>query len=112
MHGIGKIFTLTEISTSSTFDAWPWCCKNETHLHASLAICGGYATPDYLQVHIFIRVHAGHCPVHGTGTSRSGRGLIVCWLTEDRLRRGYKAHLPPPHANGYVRRTDLRSRAQ
>ena len=21
----------------STFDAWPWCSKNETHLHASLA---------------------------------------------------------------------------
>ena len=27
---------LTEISTSSTFDAWPWCSKNETRLHASL----------------------------------------------------------------------------
>ena len=21
----------------ATFDAWPWCSKNETHLHASLA---------------------------------------------------------------------------
>ena len=21
----------------STFDAWPWCSKNETHLHASPA---------------------------------------------------------------------------
>ena len=47
-------------------------------------ICGGYATPDYIQVHIFIRVQF----VQGTRTSRSGPGLNVCWLIKDRLRRG------------------------
>ena len=35
-----------------------------------------------------------HCPVLGTGTSRSGPGLNVCWLIKDRLRRSYKAQLP------------------
>ena len=52
------------------FDAWPWCSKNETHLHASLAstatfICGGCATPDYLQVNIFIRVLQRSHPMVG-----------------------------------------------
>ena len=87
-----RILQLSEIST---FDAWPWCSKNETHLHASqprLFAEGLIATPDYLQVHIFIRVQfivrswyryieAGHA------------GLSVCWLIKDRLRRGYKAQL-------------------
>ena len=31
------------------------------------------------------------CPVQGTGP-----GLNVCWLIKDRLRRSYKAQLPPP----------------
>ena len=50
-----------------------------------------------------------HCPVQGTGTSRSGPGLNMCWLIKDRLRRNYKAQLPPPTfpQNGYVLRTDL-----
>ena len=33
-------------------------------------------------------------PVQGTGISRSGPGMNVCWLIKDRLRRGYKAQLP------------------
>ena len=38
--------------------ARPWCSKNQTHLYAgwrstATLICGGYATPDYLQVHIY-----------------------------------------------------------
>ena len=43
---------------------------------------------------IFIRVQFINA-VQGTGTSRSGPGLNVCWLIKDRLRRGYKAQLPP-----------------
>ena len=26
----------------------------------------------------------------------AGQGLNVCWLITDRMRRGYKAQLPPP----------------
>ena len=37
-----------------------------------------------------IHTKKAHCPVQGTGTSRSGPGLKVCWLIKDKLRRGYK----------------------
>ena len=43
------------------------------------------------------------CPVQGTGTSRSGPGLNVCWLIKDRLRCGYKAQLLPPVADTGIR---------
>ena len=64
---------------------------------ATFICVGGYATPDYLQVRIYVYTSTFHSPVHGTVTSRSGPGLNVCWLVKDldRLRRGYKAQLLP-----------------
>ena len=57
-----------------------------------------------------IHTSTGHCPVQGTGTSRSEPGFSVCWLIKDRLRRSYKATFDIS-ANGYVMRTELRPRA-
>ena len=63
-------------------------------------ICGGYATPDYLQVQYLYEYTTVRCPVQGTGTSRSGPELNVI---KERLRRGYKAQLLRSiSANGYM----------
>ena len=83
-----RILQLSEIST---FDAWPWCSKNETHLHASqprLFAEGLIATPDYLQVHIFIRVQfivPFMVPVYRSGPCRIERVLADQRQTEARL---------------------------
>ena len=58
-------------------------------LYASLAYSVAqphiFATPDCLQVHIYTCIYTStiYSPVHGTGTSRSGPGLNVCWLIKD-----------------------------
>ena len=67
----------------STFDVWPWCCKNQTYLHASIAMHGYLRRECYAILltdqYTYLYKNSSFS-VQGTGTSRSGPGLIISMI--------------------------------